>query len=114
VTATIHLPYRPANIPWRWWHPPTRLGTVIAPLAPDPMSLVFRQVFVSVATVFFNVAANNCVLDDEDLVVVAVVFVVNAEGAKAAVTSTWLIFATANAAGREVSLGRLLEIMKFV
>jgi hypothetical protein len=39
------------------------------------------------------VAATNCVLDDEDLFVVAVVFVVvpNAEGAKAAVTSTWLI-----------------------
>jgi hypothetical protein len=68
--------------------------------------MVFRQVFVSVATFFSNVAANNCVLDDEDLIVVAVVFVVvpNAEGAKSAVTSTWLIVATTSASEREVSL----------
>jgi hypothetical protein len=57
------------------------------------------------------VAANNCVLDNEDLIVVAVVFVVvpNAEGAKAAAISTWLIIATANAAEREVVLGGFLK-----
>jgi hypothetical protein len=58
------------------------------------------------------VAANNCVLDSEDLVAVAVavvsVVVPNAEGAKAVVTSTWLI--VANAAEREVSLEGFLKL----
>jgi hypothetical protein len=60
---------------------------------------------------FSNVAVNNCVLDKEELIAVAVVFVVvpNAEGAKAAVTSTWLIVATTKAAEREVSLGGFLK-----